>query len=160
VPFEVGGDPKARVQIEYAGSQYGSAEVPLSGAAPALFTADASGHGQGAILNQDGSPNTLSNPARKGSIVVLYSSGGGPFDRNVPTGEITGADLARLALATSVQIDGVDAEVLYAGSAPGMVAGMIQLNVRVPEQINSGSIPVVLKVGTFSSQPLVTMAIQ
>jgi uncharacterized protein (TIGR03437 family) len=160
VPFEANGDPKARVQVEYAGAQYGSTEVPLSDAAPALFTADASGHGQGAILNHDGSPNSSINPAQKGSIVVLYGSGGGKFDRDVPTGLITGSDLARLALPATVQIDGVEAEILYAGSAPGMVAGLVQVNVKVPEQIHSGSVPVVLKIGAFNSQPQVTMAVQ
>ena len=88
--------------------------------APALLTSNASGHGLGAIRNEDGSSNSISNRGQKGSVVVLSASGGGPFDRNLQDGVITDADLARLSLPFSVQIGG-DGEVLYAGSAPGLV---------------------------------------
>jgi uncharacterized protein (TIGR03437 family) len=160
VPFEVARQSKVRLQIERDAKQYDGVDILLKEAAPALFTSDASGHGQGAILNQDGRPNSLVNSAQKGSVVVLYASGGGAFDRNVQDGAITGADLARLALPAAVQIDGIDGEILYAGSAPGLVAGVIQINVKLPEQIRSGGVPVVLKVGSVSSQSGVTVAVQ
>ena len=58
-------------------------------------------------------------------------------------------------------IGGKQAEVVYAGSAPGFVEGAMQVNVRVPEGISSGSaVPVILIVGSSSSQANVTLAVQ
>jgi uncharacterized protein (TIGR03437 family) len=160
VPFGVSGQAKSKVQLERDGQSYGWVDIPLTDAAPALFTSNGSGQGLGAILNQDGGTNSSGSPAPKGSIVVLYVSGGGVFDRSVQDGAITGADLARLALPVAVQVDGVDCEVLYAGTAPGLVAGVSQVNVRLPDQIRSGNVSVTLKVGAFTSQPGVTVAVQ
>jgi len=57
-------------------------------------------------------------------------------------------------------IGGQEGEIIYAGAAPGMAAVM-QVNVRVPAGIKTGSaVPIVLKVGTASSQPGVTLAVQ
>jgi uncharacterized protein (TIGR03437 family) len=60
----------------------------------------------------------------------------------------------------TVTIGGKQGEILYAGAAPGMAAVM-QINVRVPAGIKTGStVPVVLKIGNASSQPGVTLAVQ
>src|SRR4051794_36779595 len=106
-------------------------------AAPALFTSDASGRGIGAILNEDGTPNSVGNPSEKGSIVVLYAAGAGPYNRSIETGSINSADLATLKLPVAVQVDGTDCEVLYGGTAPGLIAGVIQVNAKLPQQIRS-----------------------
>jgi len=50
-----------------------------------------------------------------------------------------------------VLIDNLAADVQYAGAAPGLVQGMIQINVRVPEGASSGQDQVVLQVGTYTS---------
>jgi len=61
----------------------------------------------------------------------------------------------------SVTIGGQPAEVLYAGSAPGLVAGLLQVNARVTDGIPSGdAVPVVLSIGSASSPSTVTMAVQ
>jgi uncharacterized protein (TIGR03437 family) len=145
VPFEVAGQTNVRLEFEQNGTLYDAIDLRLTDAAPALFTSDASGHAQGAILNENGTPNSVIRPGKKGSIVVLYASGGGRFDRPVQTGAITGTDLAGLVLPTKAQVDGVDAEILYCGSAPGMVAGVIQVNIRLPQQIRSEGVPVVVE---------------
>ena len=160
VPFEIAGQPKAHLQVERDGRIYDVGDIPITNASPGLFTSSSSGQGQSSVLNQDYSVNSSDNPASTGSVVILYGTGGGVFDRAIPDGTIMDADLAGLALPASVQIDGVDSEVLYAGSAPGLVAGVIQVNVRIPQQIRSGSVPIVLKVGDYASQPLVTIAVR
>jgi uncharacterized protein (TIGR03437 family) len=71
------------------------------------------------------------------------------------------SELPKPNLPVSVKIGGLDAEVLYAGGAPGSVAGLLQVNVRVPPGVVSGNaVPVVLTVGGVSSQPGVTMAVR
>lgn len=62
-------------------------------------------------------------------------------------------------LPVSVKIGGVEAEVVYAGAAPGFVAGVMQLNVRVPLNVALGNVPVVVTIGGFDSQAEVTLSI-
>jgi uncharacterized protein (TIGR03437 family) len=51
--------------------------------------------------------------------------------------------------------------VSYAGSAPGLVAGVLQVNVVVPEGVPEGdAVPLVVKVGEMESQPGVTMVVR
>lgn len=50
---------------------------------------------------------------------------------------------------------------LYAGAAPGLVAGLVQVNVRVPSNVTSGNaVPVLLRVGSLESPAGVTMAVR
>ncbi len=125
--------------------------IPVVPATPAIFTTDASGKGQGAILNQDSSINSATNPAAPGSVVVLYGTGGGALTTDSP---------GRLALLVSVTIGGIDAPVLYAGIAPGLVSGAIQVNVQIPTGVPSGAVPVILQVGDARSRSDVTLAVQ
>jgi uncharacterized protein (TIGR03437 family) len=68
--------------------------------------------------------------------------------------------LAKLVLPVSVQIDGLDAEVLFAGAAPELVSGVMQINARVPEGVRSGEVAVVVRVGSRTSQPDVTVSVR
>ncbi|MBK5291093.1 MAG: hypothetical protein JJE04_05265 [Acidobacteriia bacterium] len=53
------------------------------------------------------------------------------------------------------------AELLYAGAAPGLVAGVLQVNVKVPAGIAPGqSVPVQFAVGGVSSRSGVTLAVR
>jgi uncharacterized protein (TIGR03437 family) len=59
------------------------------------------------------------------------------------------------------QIGGEAAEVLYAGSSPGLVDGVIQVNLRVPAAGQTGgAVPVLLYVGNSTSQSGLTLAIR
>jgi uncharacterized protein (TIGR03437 family) len=51
---------------------------------PAIFTSGS----QGAILNQDGSVNTPSNPAKLGSVVSIYATGAGSLPVDLPDGQV------------------------------------------------------------------------
>ena len=59
----------------------------------------------------------------------------------------------------SVTIGGKPATVVYAGTAPGGVAGFLQVNAVVPSGLPSGSVPIVLTIGNASSQTGVTLAV-
>jgi uncharacterized protein (TIGR03437 family) len=132
----------------------------VSDTAPGLFTVDQTGRGQGAILNQDNTLNGRLNAAPRGSIVVLWATGQGPSDPDWAEDELAAEPLPKPTNHVKVTIGGQEGEILYAGAAPGMAAVM-QVNVRVPAGIKTGSaIPVVLTIGTASSQPGVTLAVQ
>jgi uncharacterized protein (TIGR03437 family) len=152
------------MQVSYRGVMSPGIELRITDAAPGIFTMNQSGSGQAAIINQNGSINSTSNPAAKGSIIVFYATGEGQTSPAGVTGRVTPADgssLSRPVLNTTVVIGGRPAEVLYAGSAPGFVAGDLQVNVRIPADAPSGSaVPIVLRVGSTNSQANVTLAVQ
>jgi uncharacterized protein (TIGR03437 family) len=68
--------------------------------------------------------------------------------------------LARPRLAVSVTIGGQPAIVDYAGAAPGLVAGVFQLNVRIPTSVAAGNLPVVVTVGNIASPAGVTVSVR
>jgi uncharacterized protein (TIGR03437 family) len=61
----------------------------------------------------------------------------------------------------AVSIDGQPAQVIYAGAAPGMVAGVMQINVQIPIGTQPGAaVPVTLAVGKHISAQNVSIAVQ
>ncbi len=129
---------------------------------PALFTLNSSGSGPGAIFNEDFSINAVDNRALKGSVVVLFGTGEGQTNPPGVDGKLAAAPLPRPRLPVSVEIADQEVDVLYAGGAPGLIAGLIQVNARVPVGAPSGeAVSVVLAVGdNDSSGRQVTLAIE
>jgi uncharacterized protein (TIGR03437 family) len=82
------------------------------------------------------------------------------------TGAITTANLpAPQVTPTPVQpvqvwIGGQPALYTYAGEAPGMVAGVMQLNVQIPSNAPSGALSIQVSVGGNVSQSGITVAVQ
>jgi uncharacterized protein (TIGR03437 family) len=153
VPFAVH-PPSTVMIVERAEIAYGPYRLPVTEAAPAIFSADLSGNGQAAALNEDGTLNSPANPARRGSIITLYATGAGVMDPPMADGSVAPASLPlpKPRLGVSVLIGSFQAPVEYAGAAPGMLAGAIQLNVRVPDAAPPGdAVPVVVYVGNYGS---------
>jgi uncharacterized protein (TIGR03437 family) len=160
VPYEVGTSGTATVQVVAGGIQSGSWAEPLAPSAPSIFTYGAVGIGQGAIVNQDGSINSAANPASRGTAIEIYATGGGQTSPSSSTGSVA-RGAASLTLPVTVTIGGVNAQVLYAGNAPGEVEGVVQINVAVPPNVTPGlALPVLVTIGGISSQTAVTAAIQ
>ena len=137
-----------RIQVSVDGELSGVAELPIAIAAPGLFSADASGKGPGAIVNQDGTLNTALRPAQAESIVSLYGTGAGLLDRFVGFGYLTVTlPLGVIRNGVAVSIGDKIADVLYAGAAPSLLDGVFQLNVRIPGGTGTGAIPVRLTIG-------------
>jgi uncharacterized protein (TIGR03437 family) len=161
VPYALAGSPTLRVVVENQGVRSAPVELAVADSAPGLFTLDASGAGPGAILNQDGSVNTPQNPAERGSIVSLFGTGEGETEPAGQDGKLASNTPPRPRLPVSVTIGGREADVLYAGGAPGLVAGVIQVNAQVPADLGeTGDAPVILRVGNASSQPGVTLSVR
>jgi uncharacterized protein (TIGR03437 family) len=157
VPFSVTGRESTTVQVEYNGQLSNRVVVPVAPTAPGVFTLDSSG--QGAILNQDWRVNGVSAPAASGSVVTIFATGAG---QTIPAGDdgfVIGTELPRPAAPVRVSIGGVEAEVLYAGAAPGLVSGVLQLNVRVPSDLPSGQVALLVSIGEATSQANVKIAV-
>ena len=87
-------------------------------------------------------------------------SNGGSDQPRWADGLITGSVLRRPLQDVRLTIGGQAAEVLYAGSAPGLVSGVLQVNARVPQGIAAGNAAVILIVGGAASQAGVTLAVE
>ena len=140
-PADLAPDAITEVGVIVAGVEVAGAAVQVVSSAPGIFTF-ANGTGQAAALNENGSINSESNPADRGSIISLFATGQGQSSNNI-----------------SLKIGGYLAELLYAGPAPGF-PGLMQINARVPGGFLAPSVqPVVLSVGNVSSQAGVIIAV-
>ncbi len=160
VPWSLAGRATARVEVDYGGRRSAPAQIQLYDASPGIFSVDGSGLGQGAILNQDGSLNGTGNPAEGDSVVMLYATGMGQTEPESTDGAIPVETLPKPVLPVSVLIGSTEAEVLYAGAAPYLVSGAMQVNARIPRNLIPGSYLLTLRIGRFSSQRGITIAVK
>jgi uncharacterized protein (TIGR03437 family) len=157
------GSTSTQMTVQFNGQSYGPMPMPVAAAVPGIFTLDGSGHGQAAVLNQDGTSNSISNPAARGSIITFFACGAGLMTPAVADGTISPLTLPLPApvLPVSVAIRGATSMVEYAGAAPGYVSGLLQINVQVPTSIDFGNlVPLMLNLGSFASQLDITIALK
>jgi uncharacterized protein (TIGR03437 family) len=162
VPYELDGKSTTQVQVVYQGQSSNIVSMPVSKAVPGIFTSDASGRGPGSIINLDGTVNLASSPASVGSYVSVYATGEGQTNPQGVDGK-PGGWPAPLPIAQPVtaSVGGLPAPVQYAGGAPGLVAGVLQVNVQIPQGVPPGSsVPIIINVGGQSSQANVTLAVK
>jgi uncharacterized protein (TIGR03437 family) len=161
VPYEAGTSGIARVTVAVAGVSSGEWGTPLTPAAPAIFTINASGAGAGAVLNQDSSVNSAANPAARGSVIQIFGTGQGITSPASLTGAISTGAGNPAVLPVKVTIGGIDAIVQYQGAAPGLISGALQVNAFVPPDVTPGvAVPLSISVGGLPSQPGVTIAVR
>jgi uncharacterized protein (TIGR03437 family) len=80
--------------------------------------------------------------------------------QSLTDGELVSQMVAPVA-GVAVTIDGQPADLAYAGAAPTLVAGLLQINVVVPQNVRTGtSVPVTLRIGDLNAQSGVTLAVQ
>ena len=161
VPYSLAGKTSTQVRISYEGKTSNPITVAVSSAAPGIFTVDASGQGQGAILNQDGVLNSPANPAAAGTYVFAYATGEGQTSPPGVDGKPSEATAPRPLQKVSAAIGSINAQVQYAGGASGLVAGLLQVNIQILTAVAPGSaVPIVLNVGGRSTQPNVTLSVR
>jgi uncharacterized protein (TIGR03437 family) len=91
--------------------------------------------------------------------VVLFATGEGQTTPAGIDGQLAISTFPKPVLPVSVTIGGQPATLAYFGAAPDETAGLLQLNVVVPQNIAPGNAAVVLTVGSASSQAGVTIAV-
>ena len=134
-------------------------ELPVAESNPALFALNSLGSGQGAILSGNLRVNGPENPSN--SFIVVFGTGGGATDVPCHDGELAPAvePFPRLTLPQRALVDGVEAELPYAGSAPDLVCGVNQWNV-VPTNNPSGVVSIQVCSGDNCSQEGITAAFE
>jgi uncharacterized protein (TIGR03437 family) len=111
-----------------------------------------------AALNQDLSVNTEATPQPAGALILLFITGQGPLTPPLSDGMAAPANpLSMIAGTVGVTIGGMQAQVIYAGVAPGF-AGLSQINAVIPAGLAPGDQPAFVTVnGVSSNAGLITV---
>jgi uncharacterized protein (TIGR03437 family) len=160
VPYEASGQSSVTVTVKYLGQTSNTLNVNVGASAPGIFSVSGKGGGQGAILNQDSTPNTPTNPAAKNSLIQIFMTGEGVTSPPGVDGSITRNSITVPVLPVAVTIGGEPATVSFKGEAPGLIAGILQLNVTIPPTVPSGANQVQVTIGGNSTQANLTVAVQ
>jgi uncharacterized protein (TIGR03437 family) len=162
VPYAVAGQSSTEVQVEYLGAVSAAITLPVAATLPGIFTLDGSGAGAGAILNAaDESVNSASNPVAPGDWVSIFATGAGATTPAGVDGLLATAPLSTPQAPVMVTIGGLACQVNYAGAAPGLVAGVLQVNALVPAGVAPGAnVPVQVTIGGINAQAGVTLAVE
>jgi len=137
-------------------------------AAPGIFTVLMSGQGQGAVLNQDNSPNGDPKvligvkPAGRGSVIQIFATGAGETTPALAASEAApagGNPLVLTKVQPTVTIGGKSAKVQFSGMAPGFV-GLWQINAGVPQDVTPGMAVALVITAAGASSNTVTVAVQ
>jgi uncharacterized protein (TIGR03437 family) len=139
-PFALDGKPATTIQVQSNGGKSNAVRVGIAGTT--RFAGVQSGIPLQVlgVLNDDFTVNSASNPARAGSVMTLYVSGIGQTVPPSQDGQINAAPLAALPAPVQIQLANTDLnhpntlDVTFAGAAPGLAAGIFQINFVAPQQ--------------------------
>lgn len=169
VPYEIAGQAITHVTVISHGMVSATFTVPVADAAPGVFTLDETGTGQAIASNLTGSSagslngpasgimigGTLvaTQPADAGSFISILATGGGQTTPASATGSVSPGDSLLVLKDWSpgspmveVKIDGIPAPVTFAGAAPLLVTGAVQINVQVPQGISGDALPLEITI--------------
>ena len=156
--FSGAGSSGVPAPLLYVGAGQINLQVPFAFALPATITITTptavlaplivpliSSVGVFGVVNQDGTVNSASNPAPVGSPVSIYLTGlGAPSTSGsfTPNGAISSS--ANNAFQDSILIFQSNSfqplPVLYAGTAPGLINGLDQIDVQLPANVPNPSL--------------------
>jgi len=134
VPFELAqsyGAPQLQVA-----ALAGTVSLPLPSAQSiGFFTADGF---HASALNQDGTVNSVSNPAAAGTVVSLFGTGA-QWPSELQDGAAAAGAMPLDQESNKFEMvdgPGTPLTILYAGAAPGLIDGVFQINVLLPVNVN------------------------
>jgi uncharacterized protein (TIGR03437 family) len=157
-PLKLKDNTHTNISIEYEGWRSTPISKRVYASLPGIFVSNGSGSGPVAALNENGTANSASNPAKSGSIAVMYLNGSFGHDPDSLDGSIANS-IKWLRFPIQVIVGGSEAEVSYAGAAPGLITGITQVNFRIPKGL-TGNIPVSVKARDETSPSGPTISVQ
>jgi uncharacterized protein (TIGR03437 family) len=126
-----------QITVTYEGRTSTPFPASVAPVAPGVFTLDSSGKGPAVALNQDGSLNSSTNPAKFGDLISIYVTGIG----NAPV-------MASIDRAIGVPV-----------TTKPLSPGVTQIDVRIPNGIQGGNgMPLLVQAAGINSQAGVTIA--
>jgi virginiamycin B lyase len=157
IPWELAGQSQLTVLLH---NQAGAPQtVTLTPFAPGIFSTNATGTGQGAILDSNYDLVDSSNPTTAGNTLQIFCTGLGAVSNPPQDGSPAPSSPPSTTLTMpTVTIGSGGAAVLFSGLAPGFI-GLYQVNVEVPAAVAKGNaVPVVISIGGVSTNT-VTIAV-
>jgi uncharacterized protein (TIGR03437 family) len=124
-PFELAAKSTTTIQVRYNGAQSNPVRVAVTATALQIL----------GVFNADFSPNSTSNPAQAGSVVILYLAGAGQTNPPSRDGQVNAGPLAAPGMPIQLEWFDNNATILpiaFAGAAPGLAAGILQVNFVAP----------------------------
>ena len=139
VPWELAGQTSVRMKVTQS-DFYPSdlVTVPLAQYSPGIF----------AITDSANNLISASNPAKRGSGIVIYANGLGPVDIQPASGEATPSTLplANTKVPATVTLAGSPTQVSFSGLTPGSI-GLYQVNAAIPDNTPAGTQALTLSIG-------------
>ena len=165
VPYEIAGRVSSAMVVSYNGVPSTPLQLRVVDVAPGIYSANSTGSGQGAILNENFTINSPANPETTGHYIQIYATGEGQTTPQGVDGLITSTQrpLPMPNVPVTVNIGGVElaaSDIAFAGEAPLNVSGVIQVNAKIPAGVGPGAVPVVIRVGGVPSQGNLTVSVR
>jgi uncharacterized protein (TIGR03437 family) len=168
IPWELHGLTAANLTITSQTGAQNTFLVPLAAFAPAIFSTNQQGTGQGVVTIANsvtfaapaGSIDGVeARTATAGDFITVLCLGLGPVSNPPVTGAAAADASATTLNPVSVLLNGVSVPASFAGLAPGFV-GVYQVNVQIPQNAPVGNaVQLAITVGGVTSNA-VTIAIQ
>jgi uncharacterized protein (TIGR03437 family) len=158
VPSAVRFRAQTVVQVSVNGNLTAPVTLGVVPTSPAIFSLNGRGAGQGAVLNQDGTINSPTNPAERGSYISIYANGLAAWNPAMGDGLVVTSIINRSG-AASLQIGAVNVFPNYVGKSPGQVTALWQINALVPANLGVGSF-LNLRIASSGPTQRVTVAVK
>jgi uncharacterized protein (TIGR03437 family) len=153
VPWELSGQTSVQMKVSIESASGAVFTAPVSDYSPGVFTYVSGDQTFATAQDATFAPVTVANPAIRGQIVTLYGTGFGPVN-NAPASGDPAPDSSSTTLVTPlVTMGGVPARVVFSGLAPGY-AGLYQINVVIPTDVQSGLLPVTISANGVAANPV------
>ena len=149
VPYEIAGKTSTSMVVQAGGAETSPRSLPVAAASPGIFM----------VVNPNSKVNSTANRAPRGSVIVVYATGGGQTNPPGVDGKIAAsAPYPKPVLPVSVTVNGVNASLPYYGAEPNVIAGMMEIKVQLPANVSGSAVPLALNIGGFTTK--VNVAIQ
>ena len=145
-PVELAGKTETTISVIYNNNKLGAITTKVdTWGAPGLFRLHPGFSLDTAILNQDGTMNSPSNPAPIGSTIAMWGTGFGMITPACSTGGLNPFAAVRLLPPLIVWFSEANPDPaagpglpVYSGSAPGLLCGIVQINRVIPDWVKPG----------------------
>ncbi len=101
-------------------------------------------------MNQDGTSNSATHPAKVGDVVVFYASGFGETKPLSDDGLVNSAPLPVPTATVMANVANTPVQPQFVGAAPGQIAGIVQVNIQLPTTAKYSSNPITVGLNNAS----------
>jgi uncharacterized protein (TIGR03437 family) len=147
-PYALAGKKASAIQVEYQGRTSDPVTVPVRDLNPSIFRSFSTGFPM--FIHEDGTLDSSDNPVATGSVITFFTTGTGQTGPPSRDGEIGSRPAQMVKGSVRALIQGVQAEVLYAGGISGIVTAVQEFQVRVPPATGAGIVRFQIVLGSIS----------